>query len=101
MNSVGLGEGSPGTTGSNGMPELHRCPIHGCDKMIRPHLLMCGKHWAILSHDMRIRLMRAEQLGTDTAEYKAASFACIRRVDERLEIMRKHRQNRFRHVRNA
>lgn len=64
----------------------HECPATGCDREIPYGMLMCSRHWYMVSPPLRTAVWNAWQdgAGAGTPQHAAAINAAIRSVNEKL-----------------
>lgn len=60
----------------------HHCHARGCDKSVRPTLLMCGRHWRLVPPALKVAVLRAYRPGQcddkrPSTAWKEAAFAAI------------------------
>lgn len=65
----------------------HVCHAEGCEKAVRPELLMCRLHWFMVPMSLRVRVLRAYRLGQcddkqPSADWITAARAAINAVAE-------------------
>ena len=74
---------------SNG-DDSHRCPVHGCERQVPYHQLMCPKHWRMVAKSLQRRVYDAWGYGrgAGAAEHTIALEEAIRDVELKLAAIR-------------
>lgn len=64
----------------------HVCPVGACSSQVPDHMLMCGRHWRLVSSNLQSRLYRAwaRGRGAGSDEHAEAMRLCIEEVEHKL-----------------
>jgi len=65
----------------------HRCHAVGCNTLVQPKFLMCGKHWSLVPNILKDRVWKTYRPGQEktkdpSGEYLEAHLAAVRAVAE-------------------